>query len=377
MHIVEVERSDRRAIRAFINLPFSIYRDIPQWVPPLMPGERARFRSDYAFYKHSEAAFYLVQDDTQRAVGRIAVLDHRPHNNYRGSKDALLYLYESIDDDQVAHLLFDAAERWARRRGLTRLVGPKGFLSGEGLGLLVEGFEHRPAIGVPYNPPYYPRQWEQIGGMQKEVDYLSGYIDRQMFTYPERMGRLVQKIKERRNFYVPNIRTKAELRRYAKTIQKAYNSAFVTVWAYTPIPDEELEAIVDRLILIADPSLMKLIFKDDDLIGFTFAYPDISAAIQRIKGRVWPFGWIALLLERHRTEWLNINGNAILPQYQGSGANAVLYDEVIRTLQASRYQRADLVQVQETNTRMLADMNEVVPVNIYKRHRIYSRVLEP
>ena len=125
MHVTEVNPRNRRDVKDFLKLPFYIYKDIPQWVPPLMPGERARFKPDYAFYTHSDAVFFLVQDDTGRAVGRIAVLEHRPHNDYRSSKDALLYLYESTDDDEVARSLFKAAEDWARSRGLNRLTGPK------------------------------------------------------------------------------------------------------------------------------------------------------------------------------------------------------------------------------------------------------------
>jgi GNAT superfamily N-acetyltransferase len=374
MRLTQIRRDDRRGVRAFLNLPFRIYADIPQWVPPLRPGERARFSPDYAFYRYSEAAFFLVWDGDQ-AVGRIAVLEHRPHNAYRHHRDALLYLYEAVDDDEVARLLFDAAAEWAAGRGLDRLLGPKGFLTGEGHGLLIEGFEHRPAIGVPYNPPYYVRHWEDIGGMTKVLDYVSARTDRETVTYPERIRRIADRVRERRNFHVPTFHTKRELRAQADAIQRAYNRAFATVWAYTPIPDEELEAVVDRLMLIADPPLMKLIFKGDTLVGFQFAYPDISAAIQRTKGRIWPFGWIALLLEKRRTNWLNVNGNAILPAYQGSGANAVLYDEMLKTLLEARYRYADLVQVQEDNAAMLADLKALVPFEIYKRHRVYERRL--
>lgn len=375
MEIMEVDRADRRSVRAFNQLPFELYRGTPQWVPPLMPGERARFRPDFAFYRHSEAAFFLVRDAAGRAVGRIAVLEHRPHNEYRDKRDALLYLYEATDDPIVAQLLFEAAEHWARGRGLTRLVGPKGFMAGDGLGLLVEGFEHRPAIGIPYNLAYYPQQWEGIGGMAKVIDYLSAFVDRDTFSIPERVRRLAARIRERRDFRVPVFRTTAELRAHAEQLKRAYNSAFPAVWSYTPIPDEDLDAIVDRLLLIADPPLMKLIFQGDDIIGFQFAYPDISAAIQRAGGRVWPFGWLLMLLEKRRTRWLNVNGNAVLPAYQGTGANAVLYDEMINTLLESRYQYADLTQVQETNARMLSDLAALVPVNVYKRHRVYARDL--
>ncbi len=375
MEIIEVNRAKRRDVRDFINLPFSIYRDIPQWVPPLMSGERARFRADYAFYKHSEAAFFLVRDKNQKAVGRIAVLEHRPHNEYRHNRDALIYLYEAVDDHEVARLLFDAVEKWARRREMDRLVGPKGFLTGDSLGLLIEGFEHRPAMGVGYNPAYYVEHWETVGGMVKEVDYVSGYVAQSDLVYPERIRRIAEKIRERRGFYVPTFKTKAQVRKYARVIQRAYNQAFASVWAYTPIPDEELEALIGRLVIIAKPELMKLIFKDEELIGFSFAHPDLSAAIQRIKGRLYPFGWLALLRERGRTDWLNLNGNAVLPAYQGLGANAILYDELFKTVLGSPYKHVDVVQMQEDNTRMLADLIETTGAEIYKRHRVYKKLL--
>ena len=376
MHLTPVDFNNRRDMRSFLNLPFEIYRGIPQWVPPFQSGERARFNRDkYPFYKHSEAAFFLVKDEAGRALGRIAVLEHRPHNAYRQKRDALLYLYEAVDDDTVARLLFEAAAGWAASRGLDRLVGPKGFRTGDGLGLLIEGFERRPALGVPYNPAYYVRQWEEIGGFEKVVDYLSAYISRATYQFPERLARIVERVKERSGFSVARFGSKRALRAMAEQVKQAYNSAFVDVWAYTPIPDEELDALVSDLLLIADPKLMKLIIKDGELAGFLFCYPDVSAAIQRIKGRLWPLGWIDLLIERGRTEWVNINGAAILPAYQGRGANAMLYDEIrASTLSEPRYRHADIVQIQETNAKMLADM-EALGVRVYKRHRVYHKTL--
>ncbi len=377
MQITEVKGKNHHDVHAFLQLPFEIYKNIPQWVPPLMPGERARFKPNYPFYKHSEAAFFLVRNGAGKAVGRVAVLEHRPHNAYRNKRDALLYLYEAVEEDAVASLLFESAKEWARARGLDRLVGPKGFFTGDGLGLLIEGFEYPPAIGIPYNPPYYVRQWEAVGGMQKEIDYLSAYLRREGFTYPDRIRQIADKVRRRGNYKVPAFKNKAELRAYAKMLKNAYNSAFADLWSYTPIPDEDLDTIVNDLLLIADPRLIKLIFKENTLIGFQLCYPDISEGIRRIKGELWPFGWIVLLLEKRRTSVLNINGNAILPQYQGLGANAVLYDEMFKTLIDSiQHDTADLVQVQESNVRMLADLREVTGAEVSKRHRVYKKQLE-
>ena len=366
--------SNPRDVRDFLQLPFSLYKDVPQWVPPLMPGERARFKPDFPYYEHSEAAFFLARDANGNAIGRIAVQNNRPFNEYRSRSDALLYLYESIDDDEVASSLFSAASTWAQSRGLDRLVGPKGFLVGDGLGLLVEGFEHRPALGIPYNLPYYVRQWEEVGGFTKEVDYLSGHVSRKEFVLPAKIRELATKIRERRGFHVPVFKSNREIRRHLPSLQKAYNSAFANLWSYTPIPDHELEAVFNRIFLVAEPHMIKLIFKGDQVIGFQFAYPDISAAIQRQKGEMWPLGWVDFLAEKKRTRWVNVNGNAILPQYQGLGANAILYDEMAKTIMdSSRYDYADLVQVQDTNSKMLSDMQAIVPMNIVKRHQIYQK----
>lgn len=337
---------------------------------------RARFKPSFPFYRHSEAGFYLVRDDAGQAVGRMAVLNHRGWNEYKGRSDALIYLYEAVDDDAVASCLFETAADWARARGLNRLLGPKGFLTGDGIGLLVEGFEHTPAIGIPYNPPYYVRQWEEIGGMSKEIDWVSFKVSRAGYEYPQKFKQLAERVKERRGFRVPEFKSTREIRRHLPSLQRAYNSAFADLWAYVPIPDGELQAVFERLFIVARPHMIKLVFKGEDVIGFQLAYPDISEAIKRQKGELWPFGWIDMLLEKNRTKWININGNAILPQYQGLGANLILYDEMVKTLlQSTKYEHADLVQVQESNIKMLGDIEDVVALEPYKRHRVYQRVI--
>lgn len=375
MHIQQIDPANPAQIRAWLQLPFLIYKGDRLWVPPLQRGERRRFAPDYPFYRHSEAVFLLAQDSKGKPLGRIAVMEHRLHNMHRGARDALLYLYEATDDNEVAAALFEAAANWARARGLHRLLGPKGFGTGEGHGLLVDGYQHRPALGIPYNPPYYEAQWQGIGGMTKEIDFLSALIERSKFQYPERVRRLAEKITERRGFRVPQFRNRKEIEIYAEPLMRAYNSTFSDLWAFTPVPDEELPEIIERLLTIADPRLMRLIFKDDKVIGFTFIFPDISAALQRQRGELHPLALADILIERQRTRWLNINGAGILPEYQGLGANAVLYNEIATALLNSRYDFTDLVQVQETNSKMLADIGEFIPLEPHKRHRVYFKNL--
>lgn len=375
MRLIEVNPRSHRDVKDFLKLPFRLYHDVPQWTPPLMMGERARFKPNFPYFKHSDAAFYLIRDADGEAIGRIAVQNNRPFNEYRNHKDALIYLYEAVDDENVARCLFDAASEWAVKQGLDRLVGPKGFMQSDGIGLLVDGFEHRPAIGIPYNHRYYVRHFEEVAGMTKEIDYISAKISRHGYEYPQKMRDLAIKVKERRGFSVPQFKSVSEIRPYFPMLRKAYNAAFANLWAYTPIPEVDMDAMFENMLIVAHPKLVKLIFKDGEVVGFLVALPDISAAIKRQKGELLPFGWIDLLLEKRRTKWLNFLINAVLPQYQGLGANMILYDEMAKTLLDDRYEFADLVQVQESNMKMLGDIEHLIENDRYKRHRVYHKAL--
>ena len=156
MKITRIDLANRQQVSDFLTLPFHIYRDIPQWVPPLRMDERRRLDTKrHPFYRHSQAGFFLAYEGA-RALGRLAVLDNRLYNDYNHEQTAFFYLFECEQAPAAAQGLFEAAFDWARARGLTKVLGPKGFTVLDGFGLLVKGFEHRPAFGMPYNPPYYP-----------------------------------------------------------------------------------------------------------------------------------------------------------------------------------------------------------------------------
>ena len=373
MHIHRLDPSDRRDVRRYIEFPFRLYRDSPLWVPPFVNEVRAQLDPlHHPFYQHSEAAFFLALQGDE-AVGRIAVLDNARHNKHHGKRTAFFYHFDVVNDRAVSRALFDAAFDWACGRGLDMMWGPKGFMAADGQGLLVEGFEHRPALGIAYNYPYYGELMEDVG-FEKQLDFISCYLDRQM-SLPGRFLEVADKVKRRRGFRTVRFHTKGELRAMISRVAAAYNSAFVEVQGYVPVTEAEAKAIADRILSVADPKLIPLLMKGDDLVGFVLAYPDLSAAIQRCQGRLWPTGWYHLLREFKRTRWLNFNGAAILEPYRGLGGNALLYAELYYTLTAhTQYQYADLVQVQETNTRMVQEL-QALEVKPYKKHRLYRRSL--
>jgi hypothetical protein len=160
----------------------------------------------------------------------------------------------------------------------------------------------------------------------------------------------------------------------ARHIGETYNRAFAGNWEYYPLSDREIDLVVRQLIVLANPRLIKLIAHADDIVGFLLAFPDVSGALQRARGRLTPWTITDLLLEARRTPWAAINGAGILPAYQGRGGNALLYLEMERTIRGSQYCHADLPQVAETAVQMRRDLAALGAVP-YKTHRIYGRDL--
>lgn len=369
MQVRKLDTARRRDVRQFVGFPFELYRNYPLWVPPLIADmELALNRSRHPFYRHSSADFFVAESEGC-TLGRIAVMENRLYNQHQNRQTAFFYYLEMAEDREVARALFHAAFEWAHARGLRQVIGPKGLLSGDGLGLLVEGFEHRPAIGIAYNPPYYDALVRDSGFVPYD-DLLSGYLSGS-YDLPAHYYELAEKIKARRGFWVKSFTHKRELRQWFGRIGKVVNDAFVDTKDYYPVPDAELDYVGEQLLMVADPRLAKLVMKGQDIVGFVFAFPDISAALQRVRGRLWPLGWYHLLHEFKHTEWVNFNGLGLLPKHRGVGANVLLYTELAKTIHEYGFRHADIVQVGDENLKSRSDM-EAMGVQWYKRHRIYT-----
>ena len=374
MNLLQIDLANRRHIRDFLGLPFRLYRDIPQWVPPLEMDIRAVLNPrKHPFYTHSEAAFFLTYEGN-RPIGRIVAINNRRYNDFNKEKTAFFYLFECEENPAAARDLFAAAIDWARSRGLEKMVGPKGFTPLDGSGLLVEGFEYRPAFGMPYNPPFYPALVE-AAGFHPQSKSVSGYLGRATAQFPERVRHLAERVAERRGLRVMDFKTRRDLRALIPHIQELYNSSLNGTTGNTPLTAEEAETLANQLIWFADPKLIKLVKKDERIVGFLFAYPDISAALQKTKGKLFPFGWISVLRELHATDWININGAGLLEEYRGMGGTAILFSEIAKSLMdCPQFNHADIVQIGVENENMQREMRNF-GIDFYKKHCIYTRDL--
>jgi hypothetical protein len=370
MKLREINPENNREVKRFVQFPFDLYRNEPNWVPPLRKEiEFALDQQNHPFYKHSEAAFFIVEEAGQ-VRGRIAALDNERFREHTGQKTGFFYFFESENNVDISRLLFNAAFDWTRARGLEKVIGPKGLAQGDGLGLLVEGFEYMPAVGIPYNPVYYI-DLVVDAGFEKEVDYLSGHLSTD-YQLPGKFKRLVGKVKKRRGFWVKEFESKDELRSWIPKIREVYNAAFIDVPTFVPITEEEVNLIADRILSVADPKLIKLIFQGEELVGFLFSYHNISEGLKKARGRLFPFGWYHIMRAFKRSKWVDINGMGLLPGCQGLGATAVMYDELEKSIKSYPFENADIVQIAETNLKSFTEA-EHLGVNWHKRHRIYHK----
>lgn len=224
-----------------------------------------------------------------------------------------------------------------------------------------------------YNPPYYTTLLTALG-FEKEVDFVTRRLNAARFQLPERIHRIAERVKERRSFDVHRFSSKRALRAWAERIGEAYNRAFINNWEYYPLTQQEIDYVVDNIITVADPRLIKVITHGEEIVGFLFGFPDVSAALQRARGRLRPWHIADLLLEMHRTDVLALNGAGILPDHHGIGGNALLYAEMYHTINDYHYKDALLVQVAETAREMRSDLSNV-GAQPYQNHRVYRRAL--
>ncbi len=208
----------------------------------------------------------------------------------------------------------------------------------------------------------------------KEVDFVSSYVVPKNFVLPEKVSKAAE-IAKKQWREVKTFTSKAELRKWAPKLGQAYNKAFVNNWEYYPLSKREVDFVVSNAIMVIIPELLKLILHDGEIVGFTLPFPDLSEAMQKNKGKLGPIEIIRLLRAMKTTDWVDFNGIGILPENQGFGGNALLYDALLASMnQTDQFDHAELTQVAETAVQMRKDLANL-GVKPYKNHRVYRKTL--
>ncbi len=370
---IEHVKPGTQAEKEFLQLPFTVYKDNPHYVPWFNRTIKKIISKNHPFFEHSEGEFFIAKRK-EETVGRMALLEPKKFNEYQNKRDARFYFFEIKDDLGAARELFTFAEEWAMKRGLDRLIGPQGFSGFTGAGILIDGFDQPAAMTMMnYHLPYYHELLESTGFV-KYKDFYSAEIDAKTQMLPQKYKTFAELAKKRGRFTVPEISTKQELHQIAKEVGRLYNESWEDHEEFCPMTQAEMNQLMEELLQITDPSLIKVIRKDEKLVGFVLAFPDLSGALKRANGKINPLILRNLTKEKHRTNKFIINGLGILPKYRKNGGIAILFNEIAKSLREHKVRSAEMTQIAETTDLMVSNI-EKLGARIYKTHRVYRKNL--
>jgi hypothetical protein len=366
------EVKSRKELRQFIYLPANIHRDHTQWVPPIYVEEWKYFNSykNRAFSYCDTILFLAIRNGEPQ--GRImGIINHR-YNSYRQEKYARFSCLECRDDRDVSHGLLEHVEGWARQKKMVKIVGPMGFSDQDPEGFLVEGFEHTPTLATYCNYEFIPRLIEKEG-YAKEVDYVV-YKVNLLREIPEFYKRIYQRLSQRKDFKLGEFDTRKQLKKYIRPVFSLMNECFKDIYGYLPLNEKEMGELAQRYLPLVDPRFVKIVVKNDLLIGFIIGIPNFSEGIRKAQGRLFPFGLFHILRSAKRTKQLDLLLGGIKEEYRGRGIDVMLGLKFIESGQKAGFEYIDSHHELESNLRMRAEM-ERLGGEAYKRFRIYQKSL--
>jgi GNAT superfamily N-acetyltransferase len=369
--------SGRRDLQAFIDLPYRLHANHPLWVPPLKIERRLFLsRRANAFFTHGEAEYFIARRDG-RPAGRISAHVNRAFNDHRGERWGWFGFLEFEEDPEVLAALLDAAAGWLRERGQERMVGPASFAMNDESGVLVEGFDLRPMILQPWNPPYYAELLE-AAGMVKAMDLLMWNLE---VTGRDKVLPVIWELAEKsRTEHGIRIRPmrRRQLRKDLDFFGAVYNEAWSKNWDFVPYSKKDLDAYAQELQLAFDKNWFMIAEKEDtgEVVGMAITVPDLNQVLEEMRGRLFPFGWWKFLTKSRRIDRVRVGFLGVKPEHQHTGVAAALYEEHYNAAERTPQDGGEMGWILETNTAMNRGM-EAMGGRIVKRYRVYERLLEP
>ena len=332
-------------------------------------------RTKNPFFEHAEAEYFIAERDGG-VVGRIAAISNRLHNETHEDRVGFFGFFESIDDQDVANALLEAAAGWCRALGHDVLRGPTSFSVNDECGLLVDGFDTPPALMMPHNPPYYIGLLER-GGLVKAKDLwvYQGGSEQGYVPVPERLARATEMIRQRQGITLRSLNMK-NFEGEVERIKELYNSAWEKNWGFVPMTEHEIDHLAEQFKPVVIPEMVPMAEKDGKLIGFGIALPDLNVIFRTNRsGRLFPMIlrllW-ALKMKRIRRARILLLG--VVPAYRGKGVDAMLYHWIWTKSAERGIYWGEAGWILEDNPAMNAGL-EKMTFRVYKTYRLYDRRL--
>lgn len=376
MPVSVIPVTTKREMKQFICFNYKLYKDSPYAVPELYSDVRDTLDPEKnAAFEFCEAQPFIALRGGE-VVGRIvAIINHKA--NAAWNKKAVRFGWvDFIDDAEVVDALFATVEQWGRERGMTEVHGPLGFTDFDPEGMLVEGFDRIGTMATIYNYPYYPVHMERMG-YAKDVDWVE-YLLTAPEALPEKHARITRIVKEKFGLRVVKYTSHAKLaRERGIAIFELLNEAYAHLYGYSALSPKQIQQYIDMYLPLLDLRLVPLIVdKEDHLIGFGVLLPSLAQAFQKARGYMLPFGWWHLIkaLKWNRTQTTEMLLVAVKPEYQGKGAVALIFDDIIPVHHKLGYKWSESNPELESNNKVQAQWDYFEREN-HKRRRAYVKQL--
>jgi GNAT superfamily N-acetyltransferase len=365
--------ASKRELNTFIKLPWRLYRNEPNWVPPLV-FDRKRFldRSRNPFFKHAEVELFLAWRG-EEPVGRISAQIDRNFNEFQQHEWGMFGFFECVDDPEVAAALLSTASDWLRARGRDRMVGPMDFTTNDECGVLVDGYDRLPTVLTNWHHPYYPGLIEGAG-LTKAMDLYMWSLDvaDRASVHPA-IWRVAEDVERKYGITVRNMRKKdmeAEIGRFLQV----YNAAWERNWGFVPLTEEEVRHYAKDLRQILDENWAFIAEKDGEPVGAALTLPDYNQVFRHMDGRLLPLGWAKFLWYKRKIDRVRVFALGVKPEYQHTGVGAKLYERHWEAGERTRQGRGETGWTLESNKPMNRAM-ERMGGKIVRTYRVYERLL--
>ncbi len=359
-----------RDLARFVDLPYRLYRGDPCWAPPLRRDVRRQLSAGRnPFFAHGEVACFLAERGG-RAAARAAAIVNRAHNEFHGDGTGFFGFFESREDAEAARAVLESCAQWLRARGMQAMRGPTSLSTNDECGLLVEGFQHRPTLLTPHNPPGYATLLEASGLAKVKDMYLYQHL---VTALPERLVRGAHLVIRRQGVTLRALR-KERMREDLGLLRGLYSSGWERNWGFVPMSEQEIDAMAAELTPIVEPELVVFIERAGETLAFAAAIPDMNEALRKNPGgRLFPgilrVLWAARSIRRVRILLLGIR-----PDVQGLGLDAPMFEWIWRKAGELGYEWGEAGWVLEDN----AAMNNALlrfGFERYKTLRLFERAL--
>jgi len=369
-----------KELRKFIQFRNDLYRDDPNDVPYLFSDEELTLRKDKnGSFDDCEADYFMAYKDG-KLVGRVAAIINHKANEKWQTKTVRFGWFDFVDDLEVSKALLKTVAQWGQERGMNKMIGPMGFADTDREGMLIEGFDEYTTAYANYNYSYYPRHMEQMGGFEKDNDWVQCQV-KVPEEIPEKFGKVAEIVSKRFNLKVHKLSRKELLKQgYGHEVFRILNICYGHLYGFAPLSERKVEQLVNQYIRIADLNLVSIIVDanlNNKMVGFGITFPSLTKAQRKLKnGKLFPFGWLHLLdaIKWHHADTVDMLLIGVLPEYRGKGANALIFKDLIEQYNRYGFKWAEAMPQMETNEHVLGQW-QYLETNYHRRLRSYKKML--